>query len=137
MNIKVKTTVGATIEKVWTAWTKPEHIVHWNFASDDWQCPAAEIDLIVGGKFKYRMEAKDASMGFDFAGTFTAIKPGQEIQFVLDDDRNVAVSFEESDRGVIVIETFEAENELAGDQQRRGWQSILDNFKAYVEANVT
>ena len=28
----------------------PEHIIHWNFASDDWHCPTAENDLIIGEK---------------------------------------------------------------------------------------
>ena len=137
MKITIETTVYAPIEKIWAAWTNPEHIVRWNFASADWQCPAAEIDLNVGGKFKYRMEARDGSMGFDFEGTFTAIETRRKIQFVLDDDRNVTVSFEESDSGVRVVETFEAENELTGEQQRQGWQSILDNFKTHVEASGT
>lgn len=137
MDITIETTVDAPIEKVWTAWTKPEHIVEWNFASADWLCPAAEIDLNVGGKFKYRMEARDGSMGFDFEGTFIAIAPGREIRFVLDDDRKVTVSFEKSDSGVRVVETFEAENESTGEQQRQGWQSILNNFKTHVEANGT
>lgn len=135
MDITIETTVDAPIEKVWTAWTKPEHIVQWNFASEDWQCPAAQVDLTVDGKFKYRMEARDRSMGFDFEGTFTAIDPAREIRFALDDDRTVTVSFEEIDGGVRVVETFEAENELTGEQQRQGWQSILNNFKKHVEAN--
>lgn len=137
MKITIKTTVDAPIEKVWSAWTEPEHIVQWNFASDDWHCPSAEIDLTVGRKFKYRMEAKDGSMGFDFEGTFKAIDPGREIQFALDDGRRVTVSFEESSSGVRVIETFEAENELTGEQQRQGWKSILNNFRKHVEASGT
>jgi uncharacterized protein YndB with AHSA1/START domain len=34
-----------------------------------------------------------------------------------------------------VAESFEAENVYSHDMQRAGWQSILDNFKKYVEAS--
>jgi uncharacterized protein YndB with AHSA1/START domain len=75
MEIAIETTVDAPIERVWAAWVTPADIIQWNFASDDWCCPNATIDLAVGGKFNYRMEAKDGSMGFDFEGRFTAIDP--------------------------------------------------------------
>lgn len=134
MDITINTTIDAPIEKVWEAWIKPEHIVKWNFASEDWHCPTAEIYLSVGKGFKYRMEAKDGSIGFDFEGTFTAIDPCREIRYSLDDDRAVTVNFKELDNGVCVSETFETENDLSGEQQRQGWQSILNNFKQHVEA---
>ena len=73
-------------------------------------------------------------MGFDFEGTFTAIDPQKNIEYSLDDDRKVTVRFEDSAEGVRVIETFEAEDELTGEQQRQGWQAILNNFKHYVES---
>ena len=137
LEITIETTVDAPIDEVWEAWIKPEHIVQWNFASEDWLCPKAEIDLTVGGRFKYRMEAKDGSMGFDFEGTFSAIDPGREIKYALDDGRDVTVSFAKSASGVIVVETFEAENEMTGEQKRQGWQSILNNFKTHVESSGT
>ena len=134
MEITVDTTINAPMDQVWTAWTQPEHIVQWNFASADWQCPAAQIDLTPGGRFNYRMEARDGSMGFDMEGTFTAIEPGRKIQYVLADDRKVSITFEDSGNGVVVTETFDAENQMSGEQQRHGWQCILDNFKSHVEA---
>ena len=134
MNIEIETTVSAPIERVWNAWITPAAIEQWNFASDDWQCPTATVELEVGGRFSSRMEAKDGSMGFDFGGTFTAIDPQKNIEYRLDDDRKVAVRFDDSANGVRVTETFEAENEIAGEQQRQGWQAILNNFKHYVES---
>ena len=75
MKITVETTVAAPIEDVWRAWTTPEDIKRWNAASDDWHTTAATVDLRVGGRFSSRMEAKDGSMGFDFAGTYTEVVP--------------------------------------------------------------
>ena len=56
--ITIDSTITATPEKAWNYWTEPDHITKWNFASDDWFCPSAENDLVVGGKYKARMEAK-------------------------------------------------------------------------------
>ena len=66
--ITVEATVNAPVLKVWKFWTSPEHIINWNNASDDWHTPRAENDFRVGGSFLSRMEAKDGSFGFDFAG---------------------------------------------------------------------
>lgn len=135
MDITIKTVVEAPVEEVWAAWTQPDHIVRWNFASDDWQCPRAELDLSEGGRFNYRMEAKDGSMGFDLEGTFASIEPTKHIHYVLDDDRRVSVNFLESEGKTTVSETFEAEEENSVELQQQGWQAILDNFKAHVEAD--
>jgi len=75
MKITVETFVKAPIETVWSAYTSPEDIKQWNAASDDWHTTFAVVDLREGGQFSSRMEAKDGSVGFDFAGTYTTIKP--------------------------------------------------------------
>ena len=67
--ISIQTTVNAGRSKAWTCMTRPEHITQWNFASPEWCCPSASMELVVGGKFSWRMEAKDGIMGFDFGGT--------------------------------------------------------------------
>jgi len=135
MNITVETTVASPIEKVWRAYTTPEHIIQWNAASDDWHTTAATVDLRVGGAFSSRMEAKDGSMGFDFAGTYTNIVQHQLIEYSFG-DRAARVEFADSPAGVTVRVTFESESTHSIDQQREGWQAILDNFARHVEAKV-
>ena len=71
--ITVEATINIPVEKVWNFWTKPEHIIKWNSASEDWHTPKAENDLRVGGAFSSRMEAKDGSFGFDFGGAETTV----------------------------------------------------------------
>ncbi len=134
MKISIETEVNAPLSTVWDAWVTPDDITHWNFAIDEWCCPRAEVDLEVGGSFNYRMEAKDGSAGFDFEGEFTEITPYKSIHFVLGDDREVKVQFIETENGVKVVETFEAEDENSAEQQRQGWLSILSNFKKHVES---
>lgn len=45
-----------------------------NAASEDWHTTTATMDLRVGGSFSSRMEAKDGSADFDFAGTCTKVR---------------------------------------------------------------
>lgn len=134
MKISIETLVKAPLAQTWQAWTDPAEVIHWNFAADTWCCPKADSDLKVGGSFSYRMEEKSGDVGFDFSGTFTTIEPMQSICFHLGDNRTVEVQFIETNAGVKVIETFEAEDEHSAEQQKQGWQAILDNFKVYVEA---
>jgi uncharacterized protein YndB with AHSA1/START domain len=135
-SITVQTTVNAPVEKVWEYWTSPEHITKWNYASDDWHTTRAENDLRVGGKFLSRMEAKDGSSGFDFEGIYEAVIPNEVIEYSLGDGRKVRVDFIDNGNGTKIVETFDAENVHSEEQQRTGWQNILDNFKRYIEANT-
>jgi len=131
--ITVEITVAEPIEKVWRYWTEPQHIIQWNNASPDWHTPTAQNDLRPGGSFNSRMEAKDGSFGFDFSGIYTDVKPHEFIAYVLGDDRRVEIRFIQEAKSVHIIETFDAETENTIEQQRFGWQCILDNFKAYTE----
>lgn len=133
--ITVQTSISAPIEKVWNRWTSPEHIIHWNNASNDWHTPKAENDLRAGGKFLYRMEAKDGSMGFDFNGIYDEVKMNELIRYKIEGGRSVTVTFNGNGNETTVVETFEAENINSIELQRAGWQAILDNFKKYTEAS--
>lgn len=134
MKITVNTAVLAPIDKVWKFYTSAEHIVHWNAASIDWHTTRAEVDLQVGGKFSSRMEAKDGSMGFDFAGIYTNLVEPKLIEYQFG-ERTAKVELLETAHGVQVTIQFDPENMFPHEQQQQGWQAILDNFKRYVEEN--
>ena len=132
--ITVEAFVQAPKDAVWKRWTTPEDIVQWNNASDDWHTPNAKIDLRAGGEFLYRMEAKDGSFGFDFAGVFDAVKPKEFIAYTIGDGRKVEINFTGNGSITKIAETFETEIQNPIDMQRDGWQAILDNFKKYSES---
>lgn len=131
--ITVQTTVAAPIDKVWNAYSTPADITQWNTPSDDWHTTAATVDLRDGGSFSSRMEAKDGSMGFDFAGTYTKVEKHKLIEYAFG-DRSGRVEFVPGQDGVLVRVTFDAETENPLEQQRAGWQAILDSFTRHVEA---
>lgn len=134
VRISISATVNAPVDKVWTAWTAPEHIVNWNFASDDWHCPKAENDLRVGGKLKSTMAAKDGSFAFDFEGTYTSIEPHKVISYVMPDNRKVDTTFTADGDITHISSVFDAEMENSVEMQQQGWQMILNNFKKYTES---
>ena len=136
MKITVEKHVTAPIGNVWSAYTTPADIMQWNAASDDWHTTAATVDLREGGAFSSRMEAKDGSFGFDFAGTYTKIVPQKLIEYDFG-DRKAQVEFLPGADGVTVRVAFDAEEQNPVEMQRGGWQAILDNFTRHVERSKT
>jgi len=135
MKIIVSTVVAAPLRDVWEAYTTPEDIMIWNTASPDWHTTSASVDLRPGGKFSSRMEAKDGSFGFDFAGQYTKINPFELIEYEFG-DRTGLVEFAESGFGVTITVTFDSEPTHSEEQQRTGWQAILDNFARHMKGKV-
>jgi len=133
MKVSVETTVAALVDAVWRAYTTPADIVQWNAASDDWHTTAASVDLREGGAFSSRMEAKDGSEGFDFAGTYTRIVPERLIEYAFG-DRTARVEFDPVGDAVRVRVSFDPETTYPVEYQRAGWQAILDNFARHVVA---
>ncbi|MBU2958742.1 SRPBCC family protein [Paracoccus sp. 1_MG-2023] len=135
--IEIERLVRAPMPVVWHCWTSAEHIKQWNAASDDWHTTSASVDLQPGGRFLSRMEAKDGSMGFDFAGRYTDIQPHAVIGATLDDGRQARVEFTPMPDGVLVRESFEPDPSHSEEMQRAGWQAILDRFARHAEAQKT
>jgi uncharacterized protein YndB with AHSA1/START domain len=133
MTITVSTSVTAPIAEVWRAYTTPEDIVAWNAASDDWHTTTASVDLRVGGAFSSRMEARDGSAGFDFAGTYTEVVTHERIAYEFG-GRIATVTFDAQGPATAVTVSFDPEDENSADMQRDGWQAILESFKRHVEA---
>lgn len=132
--IRVEATIAAPVAEVWEYWTSPEHITKWNFATDEWHCPRAANDLKVGGTYSARMEAKDGSFGFDFVAIYNEIINHKRITYTMLDGRQATTDFEEHREKTKVTTIFDAEEKNPEELQRGGWQTILNNFKAYVES---
>jgi uncharacterized protein YndB with AHSA1/START domain len=132
--ITVETPVNVERIKAWEYFNEPKHVMQWNHADGSWHSPRAENDLRTGGKFNYRMEAKDGSEGFDFAGTYDEVVAPEHLSYTMTDGRKVTVTFEELGNSTHVKTVFDPESVNPPEFQRQGWQAILDNFKKYAEA---
>lgn len=135
MKIVVSTVVAAPMHEVWLAYTSPADIKLWNAASPDWHTTAASVDLRPGGKFSSRMEARDGSFGFDFEGVYTRVIPHQLIEYEFG-GRTAVVEFEDGEQGVSVTVTFDGEQTHSEEQQRTGWQAILDSFARHTTGKL-
>ena len=132
MKIVVSKVVKAPLNEVWRAYTTPDDIKVWNTASPDWHTTASTVDLRPGGRFSSRMEAKDGSFGFDFEGEYTKVVPLQLIEYSFG-GRIGVVEFTPGATGVTVTVTFDSEPTHSEEQQRTGWQAILDSFAVHAE----
>lgn len=133
--LSIQATIAASQTKTWEYYTEPEHIVNWNFASDDWHCPAASNDVRPGGKMSATMAARDGSLSFEFEGIYEEVTPYKSMTYSMGDGRKVAVLFEPVGESTLVSVTFDPEQTHSLEMQSEGWQSILDNFKDYTESN--
>jgi uncharacterized protein YndB with AHSA1/START domain len=131
--ITVETTVDVPVEKAWKYWNEPDHITKWCSATPEWHTPWSKNDLRAGGSFSSRMEAKDGSMGFDFAGIYDEVKTNELIAYTMGDGRKVRITFSGNGNSTHISETFDTEAQNPVEMQRGGWQAILDNFKKYTE----
>lgn len=132
--ITVETTISATIENVWKLWTTPADIIQWNNPSGDWHTLGVDNDLDVGGKFLFRMEAKDGKDGFDFCGIYDKVITHELIEYTLNDGRKTCNQFITKGDATTIIETFEPEAKTQLDIQRDFCQGVLNNFKKYAES---
>ena len=132
--ITVEITVNKDLDFVWNSWTQPDHILKWNHASDDWHTVRALNELKVGGKFFYRMEAKDGSFGFDFESNYELVNEKQELTYIMSDGRRATTIFQSKETETKVTTTFDPENKNPIELQKAGWQAILNNFKTYAES---
>lgn len=131
--LHISATINAPISRIWDLYTQPEHVKNWNTASPDWHTTTASADLVVGGKFSFRMEAKDGSFGFDFAGTYSNVVPHKLIAYTFG-ERTATVEFIQDSDGVTVSVSFTPETEHTIEEQEEGWQAILNRFARHVES---
>lgn len=104
----------APVEKVWRAWTEPEHTMKW-WGPQDFTSPECKIDFRVGGKYIFCMKAPDGKL-FWSTGKYLEIVPLQKIvctDSFSDKDGNVVPASEYGMTGEFPLEmqvtvTFEA-----------------------------
>lgn len=134
--ITISAIVPVTPAVAWAAFHAPEAITRWNQASPDWHCPSASVDLRVGGRHVARMEARDGSFGFDYAGTYDEVDAPHAVTLRLDDGRRARTTFIPEDGGTRVTTSFDPEGTHPPEMQRAGWQAILDSYAAHVAAQA-
>lgn len=65
---------------VWRAYTEPALIKRWLAGYPGWKMPVCEMDVRVGGTYRYRWRNEEDGAEFGFTGTFKAVDPGKRIE---------------------------------------------------------
>jgi uncharacterized protein YndB with AHSA1/START domain len=75
VEVKVARAFDAPPQLVWDFHTRPELVSRWLLGLPGWTMPVCEIDLRVGGRFRYRWRNGETGEEFGTVGTFVAIEP--------------------------------------------------------------
>jgi len=70
--VRVTRTFNAPRQLVWDAHTKPELVRKWQ-GYDDWDMPVCDMDVRVGGKYRWQWKHHTNGQQFGFFGTFTEV----------------------------------------------------------------
>jgi uncharacterized protein YndB with AHSA1/START domain len=134
LSLIVRRVVRAPVERVFAAWTEPEHLRRW-WGPKDVRCVDAEVELVVGGKYRIGNLLPDGTTVW-IAGEFLAIAPPRELVYTwrvepAADTSRVTVRFVPRDGGteVIVVHDGIASAETRDDHER-GWNGCLDGLAA-------
>ena len=63
---------------VWDAWTKTEHVPQWMIGPDGWSMPVCEIDLRVGGGWRFVWRKANATE-MEMRGTYIEVAPPERL----------------------------------------------------------
>jgi uncharacterized protein YndB with AHSA1/START domain len=77
-DVVVVRTFDAPRELVWRAHTEPKLVKKWLLGPPGWTMPTCEIDLRVGGRYRYGW-AHPEQQGFEMTGTYNDVKKPERI----------------------------------------------------------
>ena len=79
--VRVVRSFKAPRQLVWDAHTKPELVVKWMLGPPGWTMPVCEMDVRVGGAYRWRWKSQEAGKEFGFFGTFMEVNEPNKIVF--------------------------------------------------------
>jgi uncharacterized protein YndB with AHSA1/START domain len=115
--VKVTRSFKATRSLVYRAYTEPALVQRWLLGPPGWSMPVCEMDVRVGGRYRWRWRSDKDASEFGFTGTFQVVEPAARLVHTESYDPGtlgdeypekpalVTVSFTE-DRGITTVTTL-------------------------------
>jgi uncharacterized protein YndB with AHSA1/START domain len=72
-DVRVVRSFNAPRQLVWDAHTRPELVTRWMLGPPGWTMPVCEMDVRVGGSYRWRWRNQQSGKEFGFFGTFTEV----------------------------------------------------------------
>lgn len=73
--VTVARTFDAPARLVWRAYTEPDLLKRWMLGPPGWSMPVCDVDLQVGGIYRWRWRSVESGKEFGFHGVFLRIEP--------------------------------------------------------------
>jgi uncharacterized protein YndB with AHSA1/START domain len=135
-SLTLKRQLGASPEKVFEAWTRPEALKAW-FGPEEIEEVSAETDLEVGGRYRIVMRARDGET-HRVGGVYREIVPGRRLKFTWawestpERESLVTIELAPKNGGTLLTLTHEQFfDEAARDRHEFGWTGALNNLERY------
>ena len=77
--VKVTRSFRAPRALVYRAYTEPELVRRWLLGPPGWSMPVCEMDVRVGGEYRWRWRSDDNANEFGFTGTFREVQPSSKL----------------------------------------------------------
>jgi uncharacterized protein YndB with AHSA1/START domain len=138
----VRRTIRASAERVFEAWTRPEHLRAW-WGPRPVTCSGAEVDLRVGGRYFIANALPDGKTVV-IEGTFRTIEPPHKLVYTwgmgsdAPESSLVTVRFEARGDATEVVIVHES---IPSGEVRRtheeGWNGCLDGLAAFFTGHAS
>ena len=132
--VRIERTFAASAGDVFDAWTSPEVMRRWFHCGSDWETPAAEVDLRVGGIVRVVMRKPDDTE-VEARGEYTLIdRPHRLVMtWTFDDEPSneqlIELTFSESEGSTtVVLVNSGISTDARRDAQDWGWRGCLDQL---------
>jgi uncharacterized protein YndB with AHSA1/START domain len=79
--VRVTREFRATAQLVWDAYTKPDLLKKWLAGHDGWSMPVCDMDVRVGGSYRWLWRNVENQQEFGFFGKFIEVKPLARLVF--------------------------------------------------------
>lgn len=136
--VRVHRTLNAPVQRVFEAWTRPEHLSRW-WGPPGVRCVNAAMDLRVGGSWCIDNALPDGTV-IRFAGVFEAVDVPSRLVYSWcrppdETAERVTVRFEAVAQGTAVTLVHERIRDPAAQASHlEGWNGCLDGLVAWLAA---
>jgi uncharacterized protein YndB with AHSA1/START domain len=109
--VKVTRAFRAARPLVYRAYTEPALLQRWLVGYPGWSMPVCEMDVRVGGRYRWRWRSDTDASEFGFAGTFREVEPPVRLAHTQTYDPGT-VGFQHPQSDALVTVTFAEEGDV-------------------------
>jgi uncharacterized protein YndB with AHSA1/START domain len=84
--VQVQRSFAAPAALVWRAYTEPDLVRRWLLGPPGWSMPVCEMDVRVGGAYRWRWRSDEEGKEFGFSGKFQEVTPHSKLVHTQDYD---------------------------------------------------